>query len=81
MYRKAKKENQMQFKIHYPTQQFGFIEIEIEGSFQDVCNPYKELEHTWKKTPEFGKEPAKPVGSIISPEQQALHDSKKNTNS
>jgi len=37
----------MRNKIHIPTEQFGFIEVEVEGTEQEVVEQYLKLKNAW----------------------------------
>ncbi len=36
------------YKIHLPTEQFGFIESEITGEPEDAVEEYKSISRAWK---------------------------------
>ena len=38
----------MKYTAHVPTEQFGFISIELEGTAEEAVQAYKELAQTYK---------------------------------
>ena len=50
----------MKYLAHVPTEQYGFLSVEIEGSADDAVQAYKELQRAWRggeglTTKEFNK--------------------------
>lgn len=49
----------MKTKYHFPTEQFGFLEMELElkdtATLEDVCEVYKKLKTAWNKKEEDKK--------------------------
>ncbi len=35
------------YKLHFPCQEYGFIEIEGEGTVQDAVDEYEEFKRAW----------------------------------
>lgn len=38
----------MKYEAHIPTEQYGYISVEVEGTALDAVAAYKELQDAWK---------------------------------
>lgn len=49
--------DKIKYKLHYPTEQYGFIEIEFEGSPDEAIEKYRELQGVWLSQAKEGLNP------------------------
>ena len=39
---------EVKYLLHVPTEQYGFISVEMEGSIEEVVEHYKDVQKEWK---------------------------------